>query len=148
MKRTIITKFLRIPTKQDFLGVSISTVLLMASIILYTNNHITNAQTVVNQSGFANLNVTLSQAIDIAQQSVGNNSYAIAAFGEKTGGGMAYSILLATDGTGFYEIKIDAGKGHLLSTEKISKNELEKRHLEHSQSVLTEPHLMNNTFVH
>lgn len=120
----------------------------MASIILYTSNHITNAQTVVKQSGFGNLNISLSKAIDVAEQLVSNGSYAIAAFGEKTDAGMGYSILLATDGTDFYEIKIDAGNGHLLSTAKITKHELEKRHLEHSQSVLTEPHLMNNTFVH
>ena len=146
MKRPIITKFPRIPTKQDFLGVSIGIVFLSASLIIYTNY--STAQSAGNQSGFGNLNISLSKAIDIAQQSANNNSYAIAAFGEKIDGGIVYSIMLATDGLDFYEITVDPGNGIILSTENISKDELEKRHLEHSQRVLTEPHLMNNTFVH
>ena len=149
MKRAIITKYLRIPTKQDFLGVSICIVFLSVNLIIYTNyTNYTTAQTAGNQSGFGNLNISLSKAIDIAEQSVSNNSYAIAAFGEKIDEGIVYSIMLATDGLDFYEITVDPSNGNILSTENISKDELEKRHLEHSQRVLTEPHLMNNTFVH
>ena len=119
------------------------------SIIIYTNGYGASAQTVTNyKSGFGNLNISLSQAIDIAQEYIGNNSYGIAAFGEKIDERTVYSIMLATEGTDFYEITIDAHNGHLLSTEKLSKQELEMRHLEHSQRVLTEPHLTNNTFVH
>lgn len=103
---------------------------------------------VASNQSVGNLNITLIQAITIAQQSISNNSFAVAAFGEKINGGVAYSIILASHGTDFYDVTIDADNGHLLSTEKLSKQELEKRHLEHSQMVLTEPQLTNNTFVH
>lgn len=149
MKWTAILEFVSIPTRQQFLVVSASAVLLMTSIIIYTNGYSTSAQIVTyNQTGFGNLNISLSQAIDIAEESIGKNSYGIAAFGEKIDERIVYSIILVTDGTDYYDITIDAHNGLLLSTEKFSKQELEKRHLEHSQRVLTEPHLTNNTFVH
>jgi hypothetical protein len=149
MKWTTIKKFVARPARQDLLTPSMTYVLLTVSVIIYTNGYSANAQMMTNnQSGFANLSTSLSQAIDIAQQSIGNNSYAIAAFGQNVDGRIVYSIILATGGTDFYDVTIDADNGDLLSSEKLSKQVLEKRHLEHSQRVLAEPHLTNNTFVH
>ncbi|CAN5437913.1 hypothetical protein BH18THE1_BH18THE1_01650 [soil metagenome] len=148
MNRVTIIKFLRISTRQDFLISSTAVLLLSMSIIIYTNGFSSSALMVASNQSVGNLNSTLIQAITIAQQSISNNSFAVAAFGEKINGGVAYSIILASHGTDFYDVTIDADNGHLLSTEKLSKQELEKRHLEHSQMVLTEPQLTNNTFVH
>jgi hypothetical protein len=84
MKWTTIKKFVARSARQDLLTPSMIYVLLTVSIIIYTNGYSASAQMMTNnQSGFANLNTSLSQAIDFAQQSIGNNSYAIAAFGEK-----------------------------------------------------------------
>ena len=144
--------FLELPSisiRQQFLVTCIGVLLLMISIVIYTNGYSANAQTVSNnQVGFSKLNISLSQAINIAEESLGNNSYSIAAFGEKNNQSTVYSIILATDGIDFYDITIDAHNGHLLSTEKFSKEQLESMHLKHSQRVLTQPHLTNNTFVH
>ena len=95
-----------------------------------------------------NMNTSLSQAMMTAEEAVGNNSFAIAAFGSDHSGKLVYTIILGTPGTEFYSVTVDPGNGHVLATEELSKRELERRHLAHSQKVLEEPHLMNNTFVH
>jgi hypothetical protein len=61
-----------------------------------------------------------------------------------------HSIILNTPGTEFYRVLVDPGNGQVLAMQKLSQNELESMHLEHSQKVLEEPHLMNNSraFVH
>jgi hypothetical protein len=95
-----------------------------------------------------NMNTSLSQAMMTAEEAVGNNSFAIAAFGSDHRGTLVYTIILGAPGTDFYYVTVDPGNGQVLATEELSKSELEKRHLAHSQKVLEEPHLMNNTFVH
>ena len=118
--------------------------------------------------GSGNMNTSLTQAMTIAEQSVGNNSFAIASFeyvvgndtfaiaalgedrAEDLAGNLVHSIILNTPGTEFYRVLVDPGNGQVLATQKLSQNELESMHLEHSQKVLEEPHLMNNSraFVH
>ena len=139
-------------TSQKTLAASMITttfLLIMMGVITFSNGRSINAQMITgNQGGFGNLNTSLSQAMIAAEQSVGNNSSAIAAFGEEAGGHLVYRIILGTHGTEFYVVTINPGNGKVLAREELSQQELEKRHLEHSEKVLTEPHLMNNTFVH
>jgi hypothetical protein len=129
--------------------IATTTLIAMMSVITFTSGHSINAQMMTgDRGGFRNMNTSLSQAIIVAEQSVGNNSSAIAAFGKALGTQLVYTIILGTPGTEFYDVTVDPGNGHVLTTEELSQKELEKMHLAHSQKVLAEPHLMNNTFVH
>ena len=123
-----ISEFLNISTRQDFFTTTVAALLITVGVIIFTNGYSTNAQMVTNnQSGFGNLNISLSQAIITAEQSVGNNSSAIAAFGEESDGGIVYSIILATHGTEFYDVMIDPGNGQVLAKEQLSQQDLERR---------------------
>jgi hypothetical protein len=82
------------------------------------------------------VNTSLTQAITTAEQSVGNNSFALAAFGADLDGDLVYVIILGTPGTEFYNVIIDPGNGQILSSEKSSQKEIEERHLKHSAAVL------------
>lgn len=136
-------------TKQaNMLGLMTITIVAMISLVTCTDGNSVEAQLIADQGGFGNMNTTLSHAIIIAEESVGNNSSAIAAFGKDQTGQLVYSIILGTPQTEFYEVTIDPRNGQVLAVEELSQEELEKRHLEHSQKVLEQPHLMNNTFVH
>lgn len=119
------------------------------SVIILTSEYNINAQMMAeDRVDFGNMNTSLSQAMITAENSVGNDSFAIAGFGINGGGHLAYTIIIDTHGPEFYNVTVDPRNGEILATEQLSQQELEKAHLEHSQKVLTEPHLMNNTFVH
>jgi hypothetical protein len=119
------------------------------SVIILTSEHNINAKMMAeDRVDFGNMNTSLSQAMITTENSVGNDSFAIAGFGINGGGHLAYTIIIDTHGPEFYNVTVDPRNGEILATEQLSQQELEKAHLEHSQKVLTEPHLMNNTFVH
>ena len=82
------------------------------------------------------VNTSLTQAMTTAERSVGNNSFALAAFGGEYGGYFAYQIILGTPGMEFYTVLVDPGSGHILATQKVSAAELEKMHQEHSAEVV------------
>jgi hypothetical protein len=82
------------------------------------------------------VNTSLTQAITTAERSVGNNSFAVAAFGGEYGGYFAYQIILGTPRMEFYTVLVDPGNGHILATQKVSAAELEKMHEEHSAEVV------------
>jgi hypothetical protein len=164
-------------TKSKFLGYNLRlktlpvytittiTLVAMIGVITFMSEHSINAQVMTGDGGGFG-NTSLTQAMTIAEQSVGNNSvaiaafdnvvgnnsFAIAAFGEERAedlaGALVHSIILDTHGTGFYHVIVDPGNGQVLATQELSQKELENMHLEHSRKVLAEPHLMNNTFVH
>jgi hypothetical protein len=81
-------------------------------------------------------NTSLIQAMTTAEKSVGNNSFALAAFGNDLDGFFVYHIILGTPNMEFYNVIFDPGKGEILATQETSKNELEKMHLEHSSEVV------------
>jgi hypothetical protein len=82
------------------------------------------------------VNTSLTQAITNAEQSVGNNSFALAAFGADLGGDLVYMIILGTPGTEFYNVIVDPGNGQILSSQESSQKEMEERHLAHSAAVV------------
>jgi hypothetical protein len=130
-------------------------ILLSANIITASQLEYLWAQQMVTNNSVAkhtnipkiNMNTSLSPMMT-AEEAVGNNSFAIATFGSDHRGSLVYTIILGTPGTEFYSVTVDPGNGHVLATDEPSKSELEKRHLAHSQKVLEEPHLINNTFAH
>ena len=71
-----------------------------------------------------------------AEQSVGNDSFALAAFGAEHGGYFTYRIILGTPGIEFYNVIVDPGNGQILATQEVSQKELEKIHQEHSFEVV------------
>jgi hypothetical protein len=72
-----------------------------------------------------------------AEKSVGNDSFAVAAFGSEEGGYFAYRIILTTPEMKFYWVKVDPGNGQILETQQESQKELDKMHKEHSAMVVS-----------
>jgi uncharacterized membrane protein YkoI len=82
------------------------------------------------------VNISLTQAMTTAEKSVGNKSFAVAAFGGEYGGYFAYQIILGTPDMTFYNVLVDPGSGQILATQKVSAAELDKMHQEHSAEVV------------
>ena len=101
-----------------------------------TINGTINLEQTIIEAIDSKVNTSLTQAITTAEQSVGNNSFALAAFGADLGGDLVYIIIIGTPGTEFYNVILDPGNGQILSSEKSSQKEIEKRHLKHSAEVV------------
>ncbi len=67
------------------------------------------------------VNVTLTQAISTAEQTVGNDSHAMYAKADEKNGFMVYTILLVNPDMKFYKAFVDPGNGKVLFTKEISK---------------------------
>ncbi|MGH9977196.1 MAG: hypothetical protein ACRD4J_01345 [Nitrososphaeraceae archaeon] len=164
------SKFLSYNLRSKNLAANLITTITLVAIIeliVFENEHNVNAQIMgENHGDSGNMNTSLTQAMTIAEQSVDNNSSAIAGFDNIIGndsfsistlgedrakdlaGNLVHSIILDTPGTDFYHVIVDSRNGQVLAAQKLSQKVLENMHLEHSRKVLAEPHLMNNTFVH
>lgn len=99
------------------------------------NGTINLEQTIFEAIG-SKVNTSLTRAMTIAEQSVGNNSFALAAFGADLDGYFVYNIFLGTPGMELYNVMVDPGNGQILATQETSKKEMEKMHLEHSSEVV------------
>src|SRR5688500_13228590 len=86
------------------------------------NGTINLEQTIFEAIG-SKVNTTLTQAITTAEQSVGNNSFALAAFGGDHGGYLAFTILLSTPEMEFYKVIVDPGNGQVLASNEVSHKE-------------------------
>jgi hypothetical protein len=82
------------------------------------------------------VNTSLTQAITTAEQSVGNNSFALAAFGADIDGDLVYMIILGTPGTQFHNVLVDPGNGKVLASQEESQMEIEEKHLAHSAAIV------------
>jgi hypothetical protein len=69
------------------------------------------------------VNTSLTQAITTAEQSVGNNSFALAAFGGEHGGYLVDTIILGTPAMKFHKVIVDPGNGQVLASQEISQKE-------------------------
>jgi hypothetical protein len=99
------------------------------------NNGTINLEQIIFQAINSRINTSLTQAMTTAERSVGNDAFAVAAFGSEEGGYFAYRIILATLGMKFYWVKVDPGNGQILETQQVSQKELDKMHKEHSAMV-------------
>jgi hypothetical protein len=86
------------------------------------NGTINLEQTIFEAIG-SKVNTTLTQGITTAEQSVGNNSFALAAFGGDHDGYLAYTILLSTPEMEFYKVIVDPGNGQVLASDEVSHTE-------------------------
>ena len=101
-----------------------------------TINGTINLEQTIIEAIDSKVNTSLTQAITTAEQSVGNNSFALAAFGADLVGDLVYIIVLGTPGTEFYNVIVDPGNGQILSSQESSQKEIEERHLKHSAAVM------------
>lgn len=99
------------------------------------NGTINLEQTIFEAIG-SKVNISLTQAITTAEQSVGNNSFALAAFGADQGGFLGYTVILGTPGMEFYYVIVDPGNGQILAKQGASQKEIEERHLAHSKALV------------
>jgi hypothetical protein len=96
-----------------------------------------NLEEIIFQAINSKINISLTQAMTTAERSIGNDAFAVAAFGSEEGGYLAYRIILATPEMKFYYVKVDPGKGQMLETQEISQKELDRMHKEHSAMVVS-----------
>jgi hypothetical protein len=95
-----------------------------------------NLEQTIFEAIVSKVNTSLTQAMTTAEQSVGNNSFALAGFGGDHGGYLVYTIFLGTPGMEFYNVIVDPGNGQILATQETSQKEMEKMHQEHSSEVV------------
>ena len=101
------------------------------------SNGTIDLEKIIFQAIESKINTSLTQAMATAEKSVGNDSFAVAAFGSEEGGYFAYRIILATPEMKFYWVKVDPGNGQILETQQVSQKELDKMHKEHSAMVVS-----------
>src|ERR671919_538453 len=97
---------------------------------LMINGSINLEQTIFDAIG-SKINTTLTQAITTAEQSVGNESFALAAFGGPHGPYLTYTIILGTPDMEFHKVIVDPGTGQVLASEEMSGKEWMKMHQMH-----------------
>jgi uncharacterized iron-regulated membrane protein len=99
------------------------------------NGTINLEQTIFDAIG-SKINTTLTQAITTAEQTVGNNSFAMAAFGGPHGEYLVYTIILGTPEMEFHKVIVDPGTGQVLASQELSHEEWMKmqqmQHMIHS----------------
>ena len=99
------------------------------------NGTINLQQTIFEAIG-SKVNTTLTQAITTAEQTIGNNSFALAAFGGPHGPYLVYTIILGTPGMEFHKVIVDPGTGQVLASQEMSQKEWMKmqqmQHMMHS----------------
>ena len=86
------------------------------------NGTINLEQTIFEAIG-SKINTTLTQAITTAEQTTGNNSFALAAFGGPHGPYLVYTIILGTPGMEFHKVIVDPGTGQVLTSQEMSPKE-------------------------
>jgi uncharacterized iron-regulated membrane protein len=99
------------------------------------NGTIDLEQTIFEAIG-SKVNTSLTQAITTAEQTTGNNSFALAAFGGPHGAYLVYTIILGTPEMEFYKVIVDPGTGQILASQEMSQKEWMKmqqmQHMMHS----------------
>jgi hypothetical protein len=86
------------------------------------NGTINLEQTIFEAIG-SKVNTSLTEAITTAEQSTGNNSFALIAFGGPHGAYLVYTIILGTPGMEFSKVIVDPGTGQILASQEISQKE-------------------------
>jgi hypothetical protein len=126
--------------------IATATLISTMGVVTSTSEHSINGQMMIgDRGGFGNMtleqaifeaigskaNTSLTQATTTAEQSVGNNSFALAAFAADYDGDLVYTIILGSPGMEYYNVTVDPGNGQILATEELSQEKLEERHQMH-----------------
>lgn len=83
-------------------------------------NGTVNIMDTTYQAIASKFNITLAQAISSAEQTAGNNSYAMSASTEEKDGYLVYSIVLGNPEMKFHKVTVDPGNGQVLQTKELS----------------------------
>jgi hypothetical protein len=79
-----------------------------------------NLMDIMYQSIASKFNVSLPQAINTAEKTIRNGSYAMSANGEEKDGFLVYSIIIGTPDMKFYKVIVDPGNGLVLASNEMS----------------------------
>ena len=79
-----------------------------------------NIMNTMYQAIASKMNVSLPQAINTAEKTIGNKSYAMEAATDVKNGYIEYSIILGTPDMKFYNVVVDPGNGKVLSSHQLS----------------------------
>jgi uncharacterized membrane protein YkoI len=79
-----------------------------------------NMMNTMYQALGSKFNVSLTQAISTAEQTIGNGSNAMSANGEDKDGFLVYSIVVGTPDMKFYNVIVDPGNGQILASNEMS----------------------------
>ncbi len=79
-----------------------------------------NIMNTMYQAIASKMNVSLPQAINTAEKTIGNKSFAMEATTDVKNGYIEYSIILGTPDMKFYNVVIDPGNGKVLSLHQLS----------------------------
>jgi hypothetical protein len=101
------------------------------------SNGTINLEQVIFQAIKSRINTSLTQAMTTAERSIGDDAFAVTAFGSEESGYFGYRIILATPEMKFYYVKVDPGNGQIVDTQEVSQKELDKMHKEHSAMVVS-----------
>jgi uncharacterized membrane protein YkoI len=79
-----------------------------------------NMMNTMYQALGSKFNVSLTQAISTAEQTIGNGSNAMSANSEDKDGFLVYSIVVGTPDMKFYNVIVDPGNGQVLASNEMS----------------------------
>ena len=82
-----------------------------------------NLMNIIHQVIESKVNVSLSNATTTAEESLGNNSHAVAAHIDEHNGYLVYNVMVIDPSMNFSKVVVDPGNGDILLTEQISKEE-------------------------
>ena len=82
-----------------------------------------NLMEIIPQAIGSRANVSLSNATTTAEDSIGNNSYAVASHIDEHNGYLVYNVMVIDPSMNISKVIVDPGNGDVLLTEQISKEE-------------------------
>ena len=82
-----------------------------------------NLRNIISNALGSQIKVSLSNATTIAENSIGNNSHAVAAHIGDENGYLVYTIFVLDPNMNFNTVIVDPGNGQVLSSKQISKEE-------------------------
>ena len=82
-----------------------------------------NLMNIIGQAIGSNVNVSLSDAATAAEDSVGNDSHAVAAHIDEQNGYLVYNVMVIDPSMNISKVIVDPGNGQVLFSKQLSKEE-------------------------
>jgi hypothetical protein len=101
-----------------------------------------NLMEIIPQAIGSRVNVSLSNATTTAEDSIGNNSHAVASHINEHNGYLVYNVMVIDPSMNISKVIVDPGNGDVLLTEQISKEEHMMMHKMGGQHTMMGPGMM------
>ena len=101
-----------------------------------------NLMEIIPQAIGSRVNVSLSNATTTAEDSIGNNSHAVASHIDEHNGYLVYNVMVIDPSMNISKVIVDPGNGNVLLTEQISKEEHMMMHRMGGQHMMLGPGMM------